>query len=60
MHFLCLHIQGVHGGGWDVPGGGDQGDQSDQGPQAAPHAPVTGVEHQLSSPSAHQSAALAT
>lgn len=36
--------QGVHGGGRDVPGGGDQGDQSDQGPQAAPHAPVAGVE----------------
>lgn len=37
-------IKGVHGGGWDVPGGGDQGDQSDQGPQAAPHAPVPRVD----------------
>lgn len=37
-------IKGVHGGGWDVPGGRDPGDQSDQGPQAAPHAPISRVD----------------
>lgn len=37
-------IKGLHGGGWDVPGRGDQGDQPDQGPQAAPHAPVPRVD----------------
>lgn len=36
--------QGVHGGGRDVPGRGDQGDQPDQSPQTAPHAAVAGIE----------------
>lgn len=52
--------KGVHGGGRDVPSGGDQGDQPDQGPQAAPHAPVAGVEARAPPPpAARQSAALA-
>lgn len=54
-------LQGVHGGGWDVPGGRDQGDQSNQGPQAAPHAPVARIENRQPPPfpPAHLSAALA-